>query len=396
MELVDWEWALETFERLVAIPSPSGGEHNMARAISEIISDKIGFYNAGWNADMCCKNFPVEMEAIQGNLFVDIPGTIDGPTIGLAAYMDRVDGKSAKTVRTDDGKIKTDGNSVLGGDDVAGIVMILATLKAIKDHKLDHPPLQLIFTVSEEFKVLGAKNIDRSLIKADYIICFDELAPNIMVIGACGSDKYRMEFKGKAAHAGIAPDEGVNAIEMMSDFIQACKREGLKTEKIMYRDEHIGSFNFGVTHGGSATNVVPDTVTLDFEARGYRDSVLNMCRDKVSCAIEFLIGKVGSYCGRGTFDFTVDRAYEAWKINDDVEVLRRVTNAMRAVGLEPNCKVEMGGLDASWFNAHGIPSVAIGCGIRDPHMNTEYLIIEEFHQACAVALGIVLGANPSE
>ena len=393
-DLIDHDWALQTFMRLARIDAPSGQEKELAEEIVNIVRGELRA-DCQVCFDECFRRFPEKNQASCGNLFVDIPGTLPGSTLGFSAHLDRVEpGRSIKPVLTDE-EVRSDGQSILAADDVSGIATILAMLHALAKHKIDHGPLQLIFTVCEEKGVLGAKYIDAGLLKAKTVLSFDGHDPNEIVIGGCASQKFTLTIKGKQAHAGLHPEEGVNAIEITARAITSLKDEGW-LGRIKKQDKEAVS-NIGTLTGGTSTNTVPELVSLTGEARsfheGFLQQVVSAFHDHFSSAANAVKNIRGE---SGIVDkWQAALAYPSWRLAETSAALTLASQALTTLGMEPRLATKMGGYDASNLNRY-LSTAVLGTGAGNAHMLNESLNLKEFRASCVVALALALLSRETE
>lgn len=384
---IDHSAALDLFCKLVQIDAETGNEYALAQMVASVV--KRLFPQAQVIYDHCNEQYPKGYASdCPGNLIISIPGTKDGPVVGLSAHLDRVKpGRGIKPVVQDD-RVTSDGNTILAADDVAGIAVILAALQAIAERNLPHLPLQLIFTLSEEVKIMGARCLDTQLLRARQIFSFDGEEADLIYRGACASQKYTIRITGKLAHAGIEPEKGVSAPLIFALAVARLRKRGL----------------FGACRGMNAsvnlnvagfrevgTNSVQDGLLVTGEARSFDNDELGHITSAVRRAFANAARAVKSSEGvAGQIDFETDMAYHAFELPADHPTVARAQAAIRKAGLEPKSIVVRGGLDASWLNRHGVPTIALGMGCRKPHTKGEYLLRREFEQACVVALHLAL------
>ena len=186
-----------------------------------------------------------------GNLLVKMQGTVTKPALLLATHMDTVvPGTNIKAVRGNDEIIRSEGDTILGSDDKAGIAAILEAVQVILEKGLSHPPLELLFTVSEEQGLLGIKSFDFSHLESKYGYVLDSGgAPGTIVVQSPCQNEIEYRVHGKAAHAGINPEDGINAIQIMAKALalMPCGRIDDDT-----------TCNFGTIEGGMARNIVAE------------------------------------------------------------------------------------------------------------------------------------------
>src|SRR5262245_26795042 len=181
-----------------------------------------------------------------GNVIARFPGTLAScPTLFLCAHMDTVvPGEGVKPV-VDGDIIRTDGTTVLGGDDKSGISIILEVVRTMQEQKIPYCPLEVVFTICEEVGLLGAKHLDVSRLKSAYGLVLDSDDVGYLFTRAPSAN--RMEFKiyGLEAHAGVCPEMGISAIRIAAEAISAMR---------LGRIDHETTANIGTIEGGMATN----------------------------------------------------------------------------------------------------------------------------------------------
>ena len=148
-----------------------------------------------------------------------------------------------------------------------------------------------------------------------------------------------------------------------------------------------GTSNIGVIHSGAATNVVAERATIRAEARGHDPSFRNKIVRAIEKAFDKATQSVRSSNGRkGTVTITKRLDYEAFRIpQTDLSVVT-ARKALESIGHKPYYDVYVGGLDANWMAANGIPTVTLGCGQHDIHTTNEWLDLTAYKAACRAAL----------
>jgi tripeptide aminopeptidase len=194
-----------------------------------------------------------------GNLIAKIPGNILGtPPFLLAAHMDTVaPGEGVKPI-VDGDIVRTDGSTVLGGDDKSGCAVICEVLHRLRESGIPHGPIEAVFTICEEIGLQGARNLDLGLISAKEGLVYDSDAPGHLVVRAPSAVSIRFTVKGLEAHAGVAPERGLSAIKIAAEAIAAMRLGRIDDET---------TANLGVIEGGRAGNVIPSEVVVRGEAR---------------------------------------------------------------------------------------------------------------------------------
>jgi tripeptide aminopeptidase len=280
----------------------------------------------------------------------------------------------------------------LGADDRAGTAVVLAAAMEVLRGRLPHPPLTFLWTVQEETGLRGARHARLGLLgKPQLAFNFDGSAADKVTVGATGG--YRMEIvvRGRASHAGVAPEKGVSAIAIAALAIARLHGEGW-LGRIEKRGRQ-GTSNVGVIEGGQATNVVTAEVLLRAEARSHDPAF----RRQIVRAIERAFQKaardvrsIDGTCGRVKIDGRLD--YESFRLPSDELCVLAAEAAIVACGGQPMRAISNGGLDANWMTAHGIPTVTLGCGQENGHTVAERLNLPVFRRSCQIGLRLATEA----
>jgi tripeptide aminopeptidase len=371
---------------LMAIPAKSGEE----AVVADYIREKL--LAAGAPADAIATDNANERTLIKGNtgnLILKLPGTVKGPRRMLSAHMDTVPICVGSQPRVEGDFVRSaNPASGLGGDDRAGAATILTTALEILERKLPHPPLTCCWFIQEEVGLYGARFVQKSLLgKPTMCFNWDGGAAEKVTIGATGGYRMVIDVEGLASHAGVAPERGVSAIAVASLAIADLARGGW--HGLVVKGKHRGTTNVGYISGGEATNVVTDRVTLKAEARShdpkFRSQIVKTIEQAFANAakeIKSSEGKRGSVRIDGRLD------YESFQLEPRHPCVQLAEAAVAAAGREPMLAVSNGGLDANWLNAHGIPTVTLGCGQMNVHTTSEMLDLAAFRDACRIALAL--------
>lgn len=252
--MVNEERMRKTFTDLVKIYAPSKGEREVCDYLkkelkklgaSRIVEDNDGSINGGNS----------------GNLIATFNGNAEGlPSIALTGHMDCVECCRNIEPVLKDGVFYSKGNTILGGDDKAGVTAILEGLHLMKETYIPHGKITVIFTVQEEIGLFGSRNIEKEYIQGiDFGYTLDADGPAGSVFNA-GPSEYTLDFicHGVAAHAGMCPEKGTSAIAMAGLAIAACPNGRIDEET---------TCNLGTIEGGTAVNIVPDRCAVHGEAR---------------------------------------------------------------------------------------------------------------------------------
>ncbi len=369
---------------LMAIPGRSGEES----AVADFVRQKLLAAGAPADAirtDNAHTRSPLKGDT--GNLILKLPGTVRGPRRLLTAHLDTVPICVGCKPKVEGDFVRSaDPNTGLGADNRAGTATILATALEILEQRLPHHPLTFCWFVQEEVGLHGARFMQQSLFgKPAMGFNWDGGAPDKITIGATGGYRMEITIEGIASHAGIAPEKGVSAISIAALAIADLHRGGW--HGLVEKGNKRGTTNIGVIQGGEATNVVTERVKLRAEARGhdpkFRERIIREIERAFTRAAKEVRSSEGKR-GSVTIDGRLD--YESFALDGRSDCVKLAESAVTSVGLEPIRAISNGGLDANWINAHGIPTVTLGCGQMNVHTTGERLDLKAFEIACRIAL----------
>lgn len=381
--------AVALVTEMMSIPGKSGEE----RAITEFIRSRL--IEAGIDAslikqDSAHRKSPFGGEV--GNLIVKLPRKgVRGPRRMLMAHIDTVPiCVGCKPIRKGD-RIVSATNTGLGGDDRAGAAVVLTAILEILRQDLPHPPLTLFWPVQEEVGLHGARNVTRSLLgNPELCFNFDGGSATKLTIGATGCYRLQIDIYGQAAHAGVAPQNGLSAITVASLAIARLHERGLLGKVEVEKGS--GTSNVGIFHAGDATNVVTPYAQLFAEVRShdakFREWLLKQFEVEFERALKDL--RLSENL-KGEVKFQSRLDYESYRLSETEPAVVEAASAMKSLGLEPVYAIADGGLDANWTTAYGMPTVSMGAGQENIHTVDETLNIEEFQTACRIGLLLAAG-----
>ena len=327
-----------------------------------------------------------------GNLIVKLPGTKRGPRRLLMAHMDTVPiCVGAKPVLRGDVIRSSNPATGLGGDDRAGVAVVMTAALELFRRKLPHPPVTLFFCVQEEIGLYGARYVSANKLGSPKF-CFnwDGGEARYVNIGATGDYAIEVEIEGIASHAGVHPERGVNAITIASLAIADLTQNGW--HGLIEKGKHRGTSNVGIIQAGEATNVVTPSLSLRAEARSHDPVFRKKIVEAYRKAFEQAAKSVKSSDGKtGRVTFNSDLKYESFRLDPREPAVSLAKQAVEKIGLTPELCIGNGGLDANWMTAHGFPTVTLGCGQHDIHTTNEWLHVSSFLQGCEIALLLASG-----
>jgi len=360
---------VDKFIELVEIDSVSKHERNMADSLKNELN-KLGFIV---EEDKTGE----KINGNAGNIIAKLDGDDSLPTILLSAHMDRVKpGKGVKT-KIKDGYIYSKGDTVLGGDDMIGVLSIIEAVKNLQRENFNYPNIIVVFSVAEEIGLLGAKNLDSSYIeKADYGIVIDADGNIGKVINkAPGQNKFNAVIKGKAAHAGMEPEKGVNAIKIASHAISKMKVGRIDFET---------TANIGVIRGGSASNIVPDVVELEGEVRSHNEEKLFNQTQEMKSVLNKYTEQL-----KGNVEFDIERLYDNFEINKNEHIIKIVKKAAKKTNLPFELTSSGGGSDANIFNKKGLSTINLGSAMENVHSTDERIKISNLLKLIKYLINII-------
>ncbi|HEX2947699.1 MAG TPA: M20/M25/M40 family metallo-hydrolase [Clostridia bacterium] len=366
--MINRERMVNEFKSLVGIDSLSKKERQMA----DILTQKMKALGCEVYED----NAGQEIGGNTGNLICNLKGNSDVPALMITAHMDTVAPGEGKKPIEENGIIHSDHTTVLGGDDAAGIECILEVMRVLNEDKIEHGGIQAVFTVAEEGGLFGAKHLDYSRIHAKYGIVLDSDGP-IGTVAVKAPSQYRMyvTIRGLAAHAGIAPEKGISAIQIASAAISSMKLGRIDFET---------TANIGVISGGRETNIVCDSVEIKAEARSRDKEKLERQKEHMKECFE----KAASDFG-GSVDFRAVLEYPSYNISKDAKILGILKKAAGSIGIEMLPEETGGGSDTNIFNGKGIEAVDVSVGMDKVHSVDEQIRIDDMVKAAEFVLAAI-------
>ncbi len=375
--MINLERMTDHFLNLVQIDSLSKKEKAVALVLQkelEALGAKVEFDEAG-------KAIGGEI----GNLIARFPGNDPSrrPLL-LSAHMDTVvPGEGIKPI-VEGRKIRSDGRTILGGDDKSGISIIVEVLRALQEKKRPHGEIEVVFTICEEFGLLGAKHLDMSRLKARDGLVLDCDNVGILFTKSPSSDRLEFKVHGLEAHAGVCPERGISAVQIAAEAIGRMKLGRIDSET---------TANIGVIQGGSATNIVPNCVYIKAESRSHSEEQLTAQTGHMrecfrEAAEKFSVELEGKRI-TGRVEENVWRDYDRMNVPEDAPIVLAVKRAAQALSYQVQTKATGGGCDANVFNKKGITVANLGTGMHDIHTVKEWLAIDEMNQAAEIVLETV-------
>jgi tripeptide aminopeptidase len=361
------ERLLDDFVRLCEIESPSRRERKVADAV------RAELEALGLEVEEDDSGAATGSEA--GNLLARIPGPADARTVLLCAHLDTVPLAGPVEVTRENGVLTNRHEAILGADNKAAVATILGAARRLAD---EGPPVavELLFTTCEELALAGAKAFERGRLRAEFGYVFDHASPVGELITASPT-YYRLEadFRGQAAHAGIRPEAGRNAIAAAARALAAMQ---------IGRLDDATTANVGQIEGGTAANVVAERCHVVLEARSLDDT---RAGEVVSAMVDALTeASSEADCDVET---QVERMFQGYRLPRTAPVVEVAAEALRATGIEPVYINTGGGSDANALIAAGLPVLNVANGTDRNHEPDESVTVEALEQMLEVTLAIV-------
>ena len=370
------------FLDLIKIDSVSRNESFLCKAIQKIMKE-LG-------AEIMVDHAGDIIEGDSGNLIVRFPGTIPGPAIMFCAHMDTVEPGINIHPVVKDGLFKSDGTTILGGDDKSGIAVLIECMRVIKENHIAHGPIELVFTVGEEVGLLGAKNLQYDQISSRYGYVLDVKDPNIIITHAPSAIKFVVTITGKDAHSGMEPEKGINSIHLAAQAIAKLP---------VGRIDHETTLNVGLIDGGVATNIVPRTAVIQGEARSHDDNKLKGLTQKIIQTFESVIKNCPKFEESETsiilpdIDIQIIEDFHATRISDDHPLVQIASHAASLLNRTLQIAHSGGASDANIFCQNGIVTGVLGTGMTDIHTVNESILLDDMVSAIELVFTIILLHN---
>ena len=355
----------DEFLELVRISSVSKRESNVAKRLTTILE--------GIGATVEIDDAGDKIGSDTGNLVARFPGTApDVAPFLVCGHMDTV--PPADNVRpvVDGDVIRTDGTTVLGGDDKSGIVAILETVRLLRERRIPHGPVDVLFTICEELGLLGAKHFDVGRLRARTGLVLDCDGVHELITRAPAANRMQFTVHGLEAHAGLAPEQGISAVQVAAEAIAAMR---------LGRVDAATTANVGRIEGGLASNIIPNRVVLRAETRSLTLEALEaQTRHMLECIERAASRRSVTVAGKTTtarVEARVERDYEPLSVADDTRIVRLVRGAAERLSKPFKTRSTGAASDANVFSGRGVEVANLGCGMRQIHTVNEWVDVND-------------------
>jgi tripeptide aminopeptidase len=364
---------LDFFLELCAIPSPSGQERAVA--------DRVCAYLTELGLECEEDEAAAELGGTAGNISSRLPATANGLPIFLCAHTDTVPPEAAiEPVVGEDGVVRNAGGTILGSDNKAAVAVMLEAVRRVGEEGRPHAGIELLFTPQEEVSLRGAAAFDHTRLQARTGYVYDQGAPiGEIVLGSPHGRLLDFRFHGRAAHAGMAPEDGRSAIAAAGRAIADFR---------LGRIDHETSANVGVITGGTARNVVPEWCSFTAEVRSHDERKANdLVREMLETAA------FAASLGECEVESEVRPSFPGYRFRESDEPVRLAATALKEAGFEPSYALSGGGADANVFNARGLSCVNLANGMMEIHTPDEHIAVADLERMVDVTLALVDAAR---
>ena len=343
---------IDQFMEMVRIPSESGDEARFLDYLLEIFKGMGGQAQKDGYGNLIAK-FPAKGSTATEPILLSCHGDTVQPGQGIEPVLE-------------DGIIRSKGETILGADDKAGIAEMLEAIRTAEIH----PPLEIAISRQEEVGLFGVKNMDYARITAKKGYLLDNDTLDTIIIGGPSYFAMDVEITGKAAHAGMEPEKGINAIVAAAKAIAKLN---------LGRLDHETTANVGVIKGGLIRNGVPDKASFLAECRSLNHDKAQKVADEMERIIQEEVAAVGAQV-----QIQTNNLCKAVDIPEEAFTVRTAKAALKTVGIDAKATFMTGFTDASIYNNMGIEMAVVGIGAQNEHSTDECIAVADMEKAVAM------------
>ena len=356
--MIEQERIVNSFCELVKIDSPSDEEEEVSRHLTGRL-ERLGF--------------TVERDA-HGNLIASEEGA---DPLMLSAHLDTVEPGRGIKPEVQGNRIVSDGTTILGGDCKAGVAAILEGLESVAQDGGLRRPVQVVLTRGEEIGLVGAANLDYSMIRCRDAVVFDGNGPVNTITGASPTYiKFDVNITGRGAHAGVEPEKGLSAIRIASEIINELPNGRLDDET---------TFNVGLVTGGTVRNAVPVEASFGGEFRSHNTETVDLLRMQVRETLRRAREKYRD----ATIREELEMMFQMYLLDPNEAIVRLVTGQLRDMAMAPDIRPSGGGTDANAMRLNGVQCVVVGMATNEMHTVNEYVVIPDMMAAARFCQNIM-------
>jgi tripeptide aminopeptidase len=375
--LIDHERLRNLLIELIKIDSLSRKERNVAMRLKREM-EELG-------ATVLIDDAGEKVGGNVGNLIAYFPGDHSpAEPLLLSAHMDTVvPGEGIVPILEGD-ILRTDGHTVLGGDDKSGVAIICEVMRVIKENRLPCGPIDVVFTICEEAGLIGAKCLNVGQLHARTGLVLDSDSVGYLFTRAPAANRMEFHVYGRAAHAGIYPEKGINAIKIAAEGIAKMQ---------LGRIDHETTANIGMIEGGTAVNIVPNQVVLCGQARSHSPEKLDRQTEHMKHCLEEAAERhtleLGGKRYTARIEAKIEHDYDRMDVPESAPIVKLVHAAAKNLNLEVKTDATGGGCDANVLNQKGLVVANLGTGMRDIHTVNEWVDLKDLYMSAAMVLEII-------
>jgi tripeptide aminopeptidase len=358
----------QLFVELAAIPSPSGRER--------VVADRVTGYLLALALEVDEDDAGARIDSTMGNLLCRVEPTAEGTPLFFCAHLDTVPVEAEIEPVVEDGVVRNAAGTILGADDKSAVAAMLEATRRVVAENRPHAGIELLFTPKEEVGLRGADAFDASRLEARVGYVYDHAGPvGEVILGAPYQRKLDVVFRGRAAHAGMYPEEGRSAIAAAARAISDLR---------LGRVDEETTANVGQIVGGTARNVVPDRCTLLAEARCHDEAKLGELVQEMLETITF-----AAQVADCDVETKVEGHARGYRFRREDEPVRLAVAALERAGIQPTFGLSGGGADANVFNDRGLQCLNLANGMTDIHTPNERIALEDLDRMVDVTLALI-------
>jgi tripeptide aminopeptidase len=359
---------LDLFTELAAVASPPGEEREVADRVIGYLRD-CGLRAAEDDAG-------ARIGSTIGNLYASIEPTAEGEPLFLCAHLDTVPPTDEIEPVVEDGIVRNARRTILGSVNKAAVATMLEATRRLLAENRPHAGIELVFTPKEEVGLQGAFAFDHTRLRARVGYVYDQAAPiGDVVLGAPSSQALEITFHGRAAHAGMYPEEGRSAIAAAARAI---------AEMRLGRVDEESTANVGMINGGTAPNIVPEWCSLVADTRSHDEGKLADLVREMQDAVTFAAG-----VAECEVETTARKSYRGYRFRRDDLAVRLAADALSRCGVEARYGLSGGAADANVFNERGLQCVNLANGMAEIHTPDEHIAVADLEAMVDVTLALV-------
>jgi tripeptide aminopeptidase len=367
--VTDLPSVLDLFVELAAISSPPGEERPVA--------DRVIGYLTALGLEVDEDDCGPAISSTMGNVLCRLAPTVEGGTpIFLCAHLDTVPPSGPIEPAVEDGVVRNAAGTILGADDKSAVAVMLDAARRVVEERRPHAGLELVFTPKEEVGLIGVGAFDHTRLHSRIGYVYDQAAPiGEIILGAPSAVWIEATFRGRAAHAGMYPEEGRSAIAAAARAIADMRLGRIDDET---------TANVGVITGGTARNIVPERCWFRAEARSHDEEKLSELVREMTETMAF-----AATLEECEVETTIDRSYRSYRFRQTDPAVRLAAAALEATGHTATYALSGGGADANVFNERGLACVNLANGMTDIHTPDERIAVDDLDTMVEFTLALL-------